>query len=131
MPLIFGDLVVEHYENVFYTAHPLIGRLRERIEIIEELCYSREYLETDKRPIANAMEVLSGDGSSIGQVAVEYSLGYHRRRVEGIPPPQEKFKTSLVVRFPPQRYQRILDLCSRQVSLEATPVSRFIDLLAI
>ncbi|MER1154095.1 hypothetical protein ACLBYN_65535, partial [Pseudomonas aeruginosa] len=44
---------------------------------------------------------------------------------------QEKFKANLATRFPPQRCQRIFDLCSHQASLEATPVNRFMDLLAI
>lgn len=71
------------------------------------------------------------DGSSTGQVAVEYPLGHRRRRAEGIPLLQEKFKANLATRFPPQRCQRIFDLCSHQASLEATPVNRFMDLLAI
>ena len=79
VPLIFGDLVAEHYEDAFHAAHPLIDRLREKMEI-EEPRYSREYLEADKRSIANAVEVFFDDGSSTGQVAVEYPLGHRRRR---------------------------------------------------
>lgn len=30
VPLIFGDLVAEHYEDAFHAAHPLIDRLREK-----------------------------------------------------------------------------------------------------
>ena len=131
VPLIFGDLVAEHYEDAFHAAHPLIDRLREKMEIVEEPRYSREYLEADKRSIANAVEVFFDDGSSTGQVAVEYPLGHRRRRAEGIPLLQEKFKANLATRFPPQRCQRIFDLCSHQASLEATPVNRFMDLLAI
>ena len=62
------------------------------MEIVEEPRYSREYLEADKRSIANALEVFFDDGSSTGQVAVEYPLGHRRRRAEGIPLLQEKFK---------------------------------------
>lgn len=79
VPLIFGDLVAEHYEDAFHAAHPLIDRLREKMEIVEEPRYSREYLEADKRSIANALEVFFDDGSSTGQVAVEYPLGHRRR----------------------------------------------------
>lgn len=105
VPLIFGDLVAEHYEDAFHAAHPLIDRLREKMEIVEEPRYSREYLEADKRSIANAVEVFFDDGSSTGQVAVEYPLGHRRRRAEGIPLLQEKFKANLATRFPPQRCQ--------------------------
>ncbi|MDF5995407.1 hypothetical protein P4200_15510 [Pseudomonas aeruginosa] len=39
------------------------------------------------------------DGSSTGQVAVEYPLGHRRRRAESIPLLQEKFKANLATRF--------------------------------
>lgn len=59
VPLIFGDLVAEHYEDAFHAAHLLIDRLREKMEIVEEPRYSREYLEADKRSIANALKCSS------------------------------------------------------------------------
>ena len=100
------------------------------MEIVEEPRYSREYLEADKRSIANAVEVFFDDGSSTGQSPWSTRSAI-AAGAEGIPLLQEKFKANLATRFPPQRCQRIFDLCSHQASLEATPVNRFMDLLAI
>ena len=83
VPLIFGNLTAEHYEDSFHQAHPEIDRLREKMQVIEDERYTREYLEADKRSIANAIQVFFKDGSSTDKVAVEYPIGHRRRRKEG------------------------------------------------
>lgn len=131
VPLAFGSLVAEHYEDDFHAAHPLIDELRAKMAVVEDARYSREYLEADKRSIANAVQVFFSDGSSTGQVAVEYPLGHRRRRAEGIPLLEEKFRANLASRFPAPRCTRILALCRDQARLEATAVDRFMELLVI
>lgn len=131
VPLIFGNLVAEHYEDDFHAANPLIDQLREKTEIVEDPRYTREYLEADKRSIANALQVFFKDGSSTEKVAVEYPIGHRRRREEGIPLLEEKFKANLATRFVPQRCAQIFELAKDQARLEATPVHRFVDLLVI
>ena len=71
------------------------------------------------------------DGSSTEQVAVEYPIGHRRRRAEGIPLLEDKFKANLATRFTAQRSTQIFQLCKDQARLEATPVHRFVDLLVI
>ncbi|QLF92040.1 2-methylcitrate dehydratase [Pseudomonas sp. ABC1] len=131
VPLIFGNLVAEHYEDDFHAGNPLIDHLRDKIEIVEDPRYTREYLEDDKRSIANAIQVFFTDGSSTEKVAVEYPIGHRRRRVEGIPLLEEKFKANLATRFAPQRCTAIFELARDQARLEATPVHKFVDLLVI
>ena len=131
VPLIFGSLEAEHYEDDFHAAHPLIDELRAKMVVVEDVRYSREYLEADKRSIANAVQVFFSDGSSTGQVAVEYPLGHRRRRAEGIPLLEEKFRANLASRFPAPRCARILALCQDQAALEAAAVDRFMDLFMI
>ncbi|MNE71256.1 2-methylcitrate dehydratase [compost metagenome] len=131
VPLIFGNLVAEQYEDDFHAAHPIIDRLREKMEIVEEPRYTREYLEADKRSIANAVQVFFNDGSSTEQVVVEYPIGHRRRRAEGIPLLEEKFKANLATRFTGQRSAEIFALCKDQAALEATAVQRFVDLFVI
>lgn len=131
VPLIFGNLVAEQYEDGFHAAHPIIDRLREKMEIVEEPRFTREYLEADKRSIANAVQVFFTDGSSTEQVVVEYPLGHRRRRAEGIPLLEEKFKANLATRFAGQRVNEIFALCKDQAALEATAVHRFVDLFVI
>ncbi len=131
VPLAFGTLEAEHYEDEFHQAHPIIDALREKMEVIEEPRYSREYRETDKRSIANALQIFFADGSCTPKVEVEYPLGHRRRRAEGIPLLQEKFRRNLATRFPAARVERIVALCNDPQALAATPVHEFMDLLVI
>ena len=131
VPLIFGDLVAEHYEDAFHAAHPSIDRLREKMVIVEEPRFSREYLEADKRSIANAVQVFFKDGTHTPQVVVEYPIGHRRRREEGIPLLEAKFHENLATRFARQRCEEIVSVCKDQGRLEAMPVHRFVDLFVI
>ncbi|SHK45676.1 2-methylcitrate dehydratase [Marinobacter antarcticus] len=131
VPLIFGNLTADHYEDSFHNAHPEIDTLREKMEIIEDERYTREYLEADKRSIANAVQVFFKDGSSTDNIAVEYPVGHRRRRKESIPLLEDKFRANLATRFPAQRCGRIFDLCREQKDLEITPVQEFVDLFVI
>ena len=131
VPLAFGNLVAEDYEDDFHKAHPIIDQLREKMEVIEEPRYTREYMEADKRSIANALQIFFKDGTSTEKVEVEYPVGHRRRRAEGIPLLEEKFRSNLASRFPAARVERIFALCKDQKALEAMPVNEFMDLLVI
>lgn len=131
VPLVFGNLVAEHYEDEFHAAHPIIDRLREKMEIVEDPRFTREYLEPDKRSIANAVQVFFNDGSSTEQVTVEYPVGHRRRRAEGVGLLEQKFRANLATRFVGQRCDEIVALCQDPERLHATPVHRFMDLLVI
>lgn len=131
VPLLFGNLVAEQYEDEFHAAHPEIDALREKMEIVEDKRYSAEYHAPDKRSIANAIQVFFKDGSSTEQVAVEYPIGHRRRRAEGIPLLEQKFRANLATRFPASRTTEIFELCKDAERLKKTPVHRFMDLMVI
>jgi 2-methylcitrate dehydratase len=131
VPLAFGNLVAEQYEDDFHASHPIIDQLRDKMVIVEDPRYTQEYLEADKRSIANAIQVFFKDGSATEKVVVEYPIGHRRRRVEGIPLLEDKFSSNLATRFTAQRSAEIFALCKNQELLEAMPVHRFVDLLVI
>jgi 2-methylcitrate dehydratase len=131
VPLVFGNLVAEHYEDDFHAVHPIIDELRNKMVVVEEPRYTAEYLQPDKRSIANAIQVFFADGSHTDEVAVEYPLGHRRRRAEGIPLLEDKFRANLATRFPVARSRHIFELCRNQARLESTPVNAFMDLLVI
>src|SRR5207249_5568623 len=59
--LIFGTLTADQYEDA--TARdPRVDTLRSKMVVQEDPRYSREYLEPDKRSIANAVQVFFTDG---------------------------------------------------------------------
>ena len=64
-------------------------------------------------------------------MAVEYPLGHRRRRHEGIPLLEEKFRRNLARRFPKEVREAIVELCRDSKRLEATPVKEFVDLFVI
>ncbi|MFT6266546.1 MAG: 2-methylcitrate dehydratase [Oleiphilaceae bacterium] len=131
VPLVFGNLTADHYEDDFHEAHPIIDELRDKMEVVEDKRFTAEYLEEDKRSIANAIQVFFKDGSNTEEVVVEYPVGHRRRREEGIPLLELKFKANLASRFPNQQCQTIFSLCKDQTTLENTPVNRFMDLFVI
>ncbi|NAW67287.1 bifunctional 2-methylcitrate dehydratase/aconitate hydratase [Photobacterium halotolerans] len=131
VPLIHGDLIAEHYEDDFHRGDSRIDVLRSKMEIIEDKRYSAEYLESDKRSIANAIQIFFSDGTSTEKVSVEYPIGHRRRREEGIPVLERKFRRNLLTRFPQGMSDKIVELCSDQARLEATPVNEFMALFVI
>jgi len=125
--LIKGALTAADYEDEV-AADPRVDRLRSKMTCVENKQWSRDYLNPAKRSIANALQVFFNDGSKTEKVEVEYPLGHRRRRKEGVPLLEAKFRTNLARRLPPKQQQAIISLCGDPRRLEATPVSEFVDL---
>jgi 2-methylcitrate dehydratase len=128
--LLKGNLTAADYEDE--VAHdPRVDALRDKMECVENKQWSRDYLDPQKRSIANAIQVFFKDGSKTANVTVEYPVGHRRRRKEGVPLLEAKFRTNLARRFPEKQRAAIEALCRDQKKLEATPVHEFVDLFVI
>jgi 2-methylcitrate dehydratase len=130
VPLIHGRLTATDYEDDV-AADPRIDELRARMECVEAPQFTRDYLDPDKRSIANGITVEFRDGRKTDEVVVEYPVGHRRRRREAVPLLEAKFETNLARRFPPKQRAAILALCADQKKLEGTPVHEFVDLFVI
>jgi 2-methylcitrate dehydratase len=130
VPLIHGRLTAADYEDDI-AADPQIDELRGKMECVEDKQFSKDYLDPEKRSIANAIRIEFTDGRKTDEVAVEYPIGHRRRRNEGIPLLLEKFKRNLARRFPPKQQEAILSMCADQKKLEDTPVNEFLDRFVI
>jgi 2-methylcitrate dehydratase len=128
--LIFGELTADHYEDAV-AKDPRIDALRAKMEVVEEPRYSKEYLDPQKRSIANAVQVFFNDGSATENVAVEYPIGHRRRRAEGMPLLIKKFETNLASRLAPAWCERILELCLDAKALHSTCIDRFTDMFTV
>ena len=126
--LLKGDLVAEDYEDDV-ASDPRIDELRSKMVIKEDERYTKEYLEEEKRSIANAIVIHFKDGSSTEQVEVEYPIGHRRRREQGIPLLIEKFKANLGTQFSENRTKEILSMCEDQSTLENSSVIDFMNLM--
>jgi len=130
VPLIYGRLTAADYEDEI-AADPRIDRLRDKMVCVEDPQFTKDYLDPDKRSIANAITVELKDGRRLAEVVVEYPIGHRRRRKEGIPLLVEKFRTNLARRFPVRQQRAILDIALDDARLAATPVNEFVDLFVI
>ena len=127
--LIKGNLVAADYEDGV-AADPRIDALRDRMEIVEEPRYTRDYLDPAKRSIANAVQVTFKDGTTTPVVEVEYPVGHRRRRAEGYPLLDAKFSVNLARRFAAKQQRVIREACADSVALQSMPVDRFVDLFS-
>src|SRR5438132_528722 len=110
VPILFGRLTAEDYEdNVAIDSR--IDKLRDKIVCVEDKQFTRDYLDPEKRSIANALTVELKDGRKMKEIVVEYPIGHKRRRKDAIPNLVEKFRTNLARRFPEKQPAIILALC--------------------
>ena len=130
VPLIFGRLTARDYEDNI-AADPRIDVLREKILCVEDSTFTADYHDPTKRSIANALTIEFNDGSLLGEEIVEYPIGHARRRTDGIPLLIEKYKTNLARIFDAPTQAKILDLSMDYERLAQTPVSQFMDLMAL
>jgi 2-methylcitrate dehydratase len=126
--LLHGDLDADHYTDAA-AADPRIDVLREKMTVREEPRFTRDYLDPDKRSIANAVQVHFKDGTGTGKIEIEYPIGHVRRRAEGKPFLIEKARRNFTTRLPPERADQIVQLCLDRRRLEATDVPGFMETL--
>ena len=127
--LLKGNLVAEDYEDDV-AKDARIDSLREKMIINEDKRYTKEYLEADKRSIANRIQIHFNDGTSTNEVEVEYPIGHKRRREEGIPVLEKKFKDNLAITYDEEVSNKIFNLCMNQKELEETSVIDFQSLFS-
>lgn len=127
MPLIFGRLTAADYEDGV-ASDPRIDALRAKMVCAEDPRFTQDYHDPDKRSIANGLTVTFNDGSTLEEVVVEYPIGHQRRRVDGIPLLEAKFKKNLARRFADKAQQAILQVSLDQMQLEQMPVNEYVDL---
>ena len=126
--LIHGELTDEHYEDAA-AADPRIDRLRELCVVREEPHYTLDYLDPDKRSIANAVRVAFADGSSTERVEVEYPLGHPRRPGEALPALRRKLETNLAAAFGAERSGSLATLLLDDPAMPDRPVRELVEAL--
>jgi 2-methylcitrate dehydratase len=123
--LIFGELTADHYEDKVAT-DPRIDALRAKMVVTEDKSYSKDYLDPEKRSIANAIQVIFKDGSKTDRVEVHYPIGHRRRRAEGIPVLQQKTLDAFATHYGKDKAAQLMSLFADRSKLEAMPVHDFV-----
>lgn len=130
VPLIFGRLTAADYEDAV-ASDERIDVLREKIHCVEDVRFTQDYHDPEKRSIANALTLEFNDGSIFEELVVEYPIGHACRRTEGIPLLESKFKINLARQFPVKQQSAILAISLDQEQLEKTYVHDYVDLYVI
>ena len=130
IPLIFGRLTAADYEDRV-AADLRIDVLRDKMECVEDLQFTKDYHDPERRSIANALTLEFNDGTVPDEVVVEYPIGHKRRREEGIPKLIEKYKMNLARKFPEKQQRMILENSLEYGKLINLDVNAFVDLLVI
>lgn len=129
VPVLFGRLTAADYEDDV-ASDPRIDALRDRIVCVEDPAFTADYHDPQKRSIPNALTVEFHDGTRLDEIVCEYPIGHKRRRAEGIPLLEAKFRINLARRFAERQQQAILAASLDQATLEAMPVHEYVDLYA-
>jgi 2-methylcitrate dehydratase len=122
--LIFGQLTADHYEDRV-ASDPRIDALRAKMKVTEDKQFSKDYLDPDKRSIANSVQVFFTDGTKTERVAVDYPLGHRRRRSEGIPVLIQKATAAFATHYGAGKAARLMNLFADQDRLESMAVHEF------
>lgn len=128
--LLKGNLTAADYEDDV-AADPRIDALRNKMQCVEIAGFTADYLDPEKRSIANAVQVFFKDGNVSEKITVEYPIGHRRRRDQGMPELVKKFRINLARRFPERQQQTILAASLDPQKLSAMPVQQFVDMLVI
>ncbi|WP_155891552.1 2-methylcitrate dehydratase [Heyndrickxia acidiproducens] len=124
--LLKGDITADDYEDEA-AGDPRIDALRDKMTVVENKKYSIDYLDPNKRSIANAVQVFFKDGTSTEKVEVEYPLGHRFRREEAIPKIVLKFSNNLATHYPAKQRERIETACLQPNRLENMKVNEFVE----
>jgi 2-methylcitrate dehydratase len=127
--LIFGKLTAEHYEDGV-AADPRIDALRAKMIVTEDKQYSRDYLDADKRSIANAVQIFFADGTKTDRIEVHFPIGHRRRRKEGIPILQQKAAAAFAAHYGKSKSEKLTSLFADRTKLESIPVHEVINIFA-
>jgi len=122
--LLFGGLTADQYEDKV-AADPRIDALRLRMLVTENPQYSKDYLDSNKRSIANAVQVFFKDGTNTEKVEIEYPIGHRRRRQDGIPLLRQKAESAFAVHYGAGKAAKLMALFADREKLAALPVHEF------
>lgn len=130
VPLIFGHLTAADYEDNV-AKDERIDALRAKMHCTEDVQFTQDYHDPEKRSISNGLTITLKDGQVLDEVVIEYPVGHKRRRKEGMPLLLNKFRVNLARQFPEAQQIRILTASLDKPMLEKMPVNEYMDLFVI
>ena len=130
VPLIFGRLVASDY-NDDIAADPRIDALRDKMSVVENPQFTKDYFDPDKRYIGNSVQVFYKDGSHSEKVSIDYPIGHRKRRAEGIPVLLQKFEAAMRGHLPAHQVKAIMTAAEDPAQLDAMPLHHFLGFFTL
>ena len=128
--LLRGMLTAEDYEDEV-AADPRVDQLRDKMTMQHDRRFTEDYIDPDKRSIANSVQVRFKDGSSTENITVEYPIGHRRRRQAAKPLLFDKCRANLSTQLDEVRVGGLVNLFSDQSTLGLMAVDELIDMLVL
>lgn len=128
IPLLFGRLTAADYEDSV-AGDPRVDALRAKMEVRENVTFTQDYYEADKRYIPNALQVFFRDGSQTDRVQIDAPIGHRERRAEAIPLLWDKFNTSLEPKLPSPQFRQLRQCFEDRERLSRMEACNFLTLL--
>ena len=127
--LIMGDLKAEYYEDEF-ASNPLIDKLRDKMEVIEDKEYSKSYLDPNERSIANTVQIFFSDESS-EKIEIHYPIGHRKRRDEGIPELIKKYEVNMKKHYSDDQLNKLLGLIQSYNDFTKLSIDEFMTMTSM
>lgn len=128
LALLTGEITAQSYSDAVAQQYKAeINQLRNKMIVLENPQYTRDYLDPQKRSIANKIEIHFMDSSPVLSQEVHYPLGHRCRRKEELPWLMAKFKANLSSRFSEDKVNTIISLIDKKDELLNMPVSHFLS----
>jgi 2-methylcitrate dehydratase len=128
--LIYGDITADHYEDAA-AKDARIDQLRNKMVVVENKQYTLDYLDPNKRSIANAVQIHYKDGTVSDFVECEYPLGHRFRREEAYPKVVQKFINNISTHYAQKQQKEIQDTCLEPQRLTSLKINEFVDLFIV
>lgn len=125
--LMNGELTENDYSDEA-SKNPMIDLLREKMTLKENVEFTKNYYDLNKRSIGNSIKITFKDQTVIGPYAIEYPLGHRLRRNESLPLLQEKFKKNLSSYYSEEKVEDICKLFEDEELFLDLKVSKLIDI---
>ena len=125
--LLHGRLVPSDFEDEA-AADTRLDWLRSKMSVTVDQAFTRDFVDLGTRTNSNAVLVEFRDGTRTREIRIDFPIGHPRRRREGLPEVEEKFRRSLELTFAAKRQRQIMSVCANSRRLETMPFPEFMTL---
>lgn len=104
---------------------PTLTALREKVEIVPDKQLTKDYMDLDKKSLANGVTVHLADGNILEEVLIEYPIG-HAQSSKTLASIQQKFARNMTLMFSTAEIEEVVNAVEKEEDMR---ISNFVDLL--